>query len=165
VNNPNPDNTTIRLSDSVALFETGALAPGVTVQRANFALASLDAAVKYRGFFLFSEVYLRLLDGFDAGGVSPPISTIRDAGLMIQSSYMVVPQQWEIYGAHSQIFGQFNNAWEVSFGSNYYPYKSRNLKLNGSLSYVDRSPTSSLFGYFVGGQKGPTIALSTDYTF
>jgi hypothetical protein len=166
INNPYPDNTTIRLSDSLALFQTGALAPGVTLQKANYLLISSDASMKYQGFFLFGEGYFRFLNEFDTGGAQKaPIDSIRDTGFMLQSSYMLIPQQWEAYLAHSQLYGAFNRAWELTFGANYYPYKSRTLKLNGSVTYVDRSPVNSLFGYFVGGQKGPTIALSTDFTF
>jgi hypothetical protein len=163
--NPYPDNTTIKLSDSVPLFETGALAPGATLQKTDFTLLSVDAGMKLRGFFLFAEAYFRHLDDFDAGGATLPQDNIDDQGLMIQLSHMIAPRRWELYAAHSQLYGQFNRAWELTAGTNYYPYQSRNLKLNGSLTYVDRSPVSSLFGYFVGGQKGPTIALSVDYTF
>lgn len=165
VNNPNPDNTTIRLSDSVALFETGALAPGTTIQQADFSLLAFDASMKYRGFFLFAEAYLRHLDDFDAGGAALPLQEMDDTGIMFQASYMLSPQRWEIYGCHSHIFGQFNRSKEFTLGTNFYPYRSRNLKLNASLTYVDHSAVSSLFGYFVGGQKGPTIALSTDFSF
>jgi hypothetical protein len=84
---------------------------------------------------------------------------------MIQTSYMVVPRRWEAYAAHSQLYGEFNRAWEVTLGANYFPFQDRNLRVNASLTYVDRSPVSSLFGYFVGGQKGPTVALCTDFTF
>jgi Protein of unknown function (DUF3011) len=51
-----PDNTTLRLADSVNLFETGALASGVTVNRADYSILSFDAGMKYRGFFLQTEI-------------------------------------------------------------------------------------------------------------
>jgi hypothetical protein len=165
VDNPYPDNSTVKLSDSVPLFQTGALAPGVTVQQADVSLLAIDGAMKHRGFFLFGEAYFRRLGDFDSGGAPLPQDVIHDTGFMIQASSMVVPQRWEAYAAHSQLYGQFNRAWELTVGANYFPFKDRHLRVNGSLTYVDRSPVSSLFGYFVGGQKGPTIALATDYTF
>jgi hypothetical protein len=160
-----PDNTTIKLSDSVNLFETGALAPDATVRKADFKLAAADAALKYRGFFLFVEGYRRQLANFDVEGPPVPAGTIDDTGAMVQAAQMVVPKYWELYAAHSYIWGEFNDAWEVTGGTNVYPYASRHLKLNATVIYVDRSPVSSLFGYFVGGQKGPTISISTDFTF
>lgn len=164
VDNPFPDNTQIRLSDGLLLFEEGALAPGVTVQQADFTLASLDAAMKYRGFFLFGEYYFRDLRDFETSGPAP-LDPIIDHGFMVQSAYMVVPQRWELYGSYSRVFGEYRNSWELGGGLNFFPYKSRNLKINGTAIYVDRSPTGSLFGYYVAGQKGTIISLSTDFFF
>src|SRR5262245_24088662 len=64
-------NTTIKLADSVNVFETGALAPGVTVQNVDYEILSLDAGVKYRGVFLQTEIYTRWLNDFDADGPLP----------------------------------------------------------------------------------------------
>ncbi len=165
VDNPYPDQTTVRLSDSLAFFQTGSLAPDATVQKANFALLAVDAGMKYRGFFLFAEAYFRRLSNFQVFGGPVPLTVIDDTGFMVQSSYMAVEQKLEFYGSYSQLYGQFNRAMALTGGANFYPYKSRSFKLNGSLTYVDRSPVSSFFGYFVGGQKGPTTALSADYLF
>ncbi len=159
-----PENTTIKISDSLTLFDPGTLADGVTMINADFNLLAVDASAKYRGFFVFLEGYFRHLSKFNADGPLP-ISVIRDYGWMLQGSYMVTPKKWEAYLAHSQIYGQFNRALELTLGTNYYPFRSRSLKVNGSVTYVDRSPASSLFGYFVGGEKGPIIAISTDYYF
>jgi hypothetical protein len=67
-----PDNTNLRLADSVNIFDTGALAPGVTVDTADYKILSLDAGMKYRGVFLQTEIYNRWLDNFKADGVLPP---------------------------------------------------------------------------------------------
>src|SRR4051812_1843319 len=40
-----PDNTTIRLADSLNVFDVGSLAPGVTVQEVSYKLLSIDAGV------------------------------------------------------------------------------------------------------------------------
>ena len=60
-----PGNTTLRLADSVNVFETGALAPGVTVQTVDYEILSFDAGMKYKGIFLQTEIYNRWLDNFD----------------------------------------------------------------------------------------------------
>ena len=44
-----PDNTTLRLADSVNVFDTGALAPGVTVQTVNYRMLSVDAGHQVQG--------------------------------------------------------------------------------------------------------------------
>jgi hypothetical protein len=164
VGTPYPDNTQIRISDGLLLFDPEALAPGVTLQRADYTLLSFDASMKHRGFFLFGEYYFRNLGNFQADGPLPQ-GVVYDNGFMIQSSYMVVPQRWELYGSYSRVFGAFNTAWELGGGVNFYPYRSRNFKINGTVIYVDRSPTGSLFGYFVGGQKGPIVSFSADFFF
>ena len=62
----NPGNTALKLADSVNLFETGALAPGVTVTDADYQILAIDAGLKYRGFFFQTEFYHRQLNGFQA---------------------------------------------------------------------------------------------------
>jgi hypothetical protein len=152
INNPQPDNTSVRLSDSVLLFAGDALAPGVTVQKADYMTLALDASAKYKGLFFLGEVYFRKLDNFLANGPLP-LDKILDKGYMLQASYMVVPEKFEVYGSNSYIFGYFNDSWELGGGLNYFPFKTRNFKVNGSVMYVDRSAYSSYFGYYVCGQK------------
>src|SRR6516225_5665759 len=50
-----PDNTTLRLADSLNVFDTGALATGVTVEKVHYKLVSASAGMKYRGFWLQGE--------------------------------------------------------------------------------------------------------------
>jgi len=75
----------------------------------------------------------------------------------------------ELYAATSWVFGEknagFANSHEYIGGSNYYPFDSRNYRLNLQLINVDRSPVSSLFGYYVGGQKGWTVASAFSVLF
>jgi len=163
-----PDNTTLRLADGVNVFETGALAPGVTVDTANFAVLSFDAGVKYRGFFLQTEYYNRWLDNFKADG-RLPVANIRDTGFFVQGAFYPVPKKLELYGATSQIYGDksagFSNAWEYLGGMNFYPAGSRNHRLNVQVIDVHHSPVSSAFGYYVGGQTGTTVATSFSVFF
>jgi hypothetical protein len=75
----------------------------------------------------------------------------------------------EVYGATSQILGDksagFSNSHDVLTGINYYPANSRNYRLNIQVIGVDRSPVSSSFGYYVGGQKGPPITAAMSIFF
>jgi len=47
----------------------------------------------------------------------------------------------------------------------FFAPNTRNIRLNGQLIYVDRSPVSSSFGYYIGGQKGPTASLALSLLF
>ncbi|WP_133054071.1 hypothetical protein [Niastella yeongjuensis] len=159
-----PDNTAIRLSDASLFFAGGALAPGVTVQEANFTQYAIDAGFKYRGGFLQFEYYFRNLNKFDADGTLP-LNSIFDHGFMVQAAFFPIPKKLEVYGATSQIYGSFNNASECLLGANLYPFKTRNMRLNGQVIAVKDSPVSSVFGYYTGGQTGTTLSISASILF
>jgi hypothetical protein len=168
INNPSPDNVQIRLADSTLLFATGTLAPGITVQKANYYLLAEDAGFKYHGFFLMGEGYYRLLDRFQADGPLP-MATIRDRGFFVQIAQMVLPKRVEVYGASSYVYGDtrfgFGQSHEFLGGTNYYPIDSRNLRFNLQVIRVQRSPVSSVFGYYTAGQRGTIISLATSVLF
>lgn len=158
-----PDNTSIRLSDAINLFETDALAPGVTMQKADYTLLSLDAGFKRRGLFLQTEAYSRWLDHFEADGPLP-IAAIRDVGFMVQAAQMVSPSA-EVYAATSYILGEFNDSWEVLGGGNLYLADTRNVRLNLQVIHLEQSAVSSSFGYYAGGQTGTTISAAASILF
>ena len=161
-------NTTIRLADSVNVFEAGALAPGVTVDRVDYRILSFDAGVKYRGFFLQAEYYNRWLDNFQVDGPLP-VGQIHDTGFYVQAAFYPIPKKLEVYGATSQIYGDkdagFANSSEYLAGANFYPFNTRNHRLNVQVIDVNRSPVSSSFGYYIGGQNGTTFAAAFSVFF
>ena len=163
-----PENTTLRLADSVNLFETGALAPGVTIENADYRVLALDAGLKYKGIFLQAEYYQRWLDEFDADGLLP-VPEIKDTGFYVQGSFFPIKQKLELYGITSQIYGDedagFGDSSEYGIGMNWYPYPTRNHRLNVQLLDVNKSPVSSTFGYYTGGQDGWTLASSFSIFF
>ena len=163
-----PENTTLRLADSVNLFETGALAPGVTVENADYQIVSVDAGVKYKGVFLQAEYYWRTLDKFDADGLLP-VGEVKDDGFYVQGSFYPIKQKLELYAATSQIFGDsdagFGDSSEYLVGANWYPWPTRNHRLNLQLIDVNKSPVSSTFGYYTGGQDGWTLATAFSVFF
>lgn len=163
--NDEPQNTTIRLSDGQNLFSPNALAQGVTIDRANATITSLDAAIKYRGFFWDVNYYMRWLNGFKTRGGKVKENEIFDYGFMTQIAHQIRPQKLEIYSAYSYIWGEYNNPWEIAVGANYYPQRTRNWRLNLMVNHVEQSPVNSQFGYYVGGQTGETIVLATDVFF
>src|ERR1700751_2529270 len=153
-----PSNTTLRLADSLNIFDTGALANGVTVEKARYQMVSAAAGIKYRGLFLQGEGYGRKLDNFVADGMLP-VGAVRDYGFYVQLGYMIVPNRIELYGATSYIFGQYGHPKEFIVGGNYYPWNTRNARLNIQLINVDHSPVSSTFGFYLGQLTGQVFSI------
>lgn len=152
-----PDNTVIRLSDGTLPFETGVFAPGVTVSALNYYMTSVNAGFKYKGFFLQTEFYYRVLNNFDADGTIP-LNRVIDRGFYVQGSFYPIKKRLELYGGTSQIFGEFNYSNEYIVGVNVYPFPTRNFRLNGQANIVYKSPVSSAFGYYVGGLQGTILS-------
>jgi hypothetical protein len=161
-------NTTIKLADSLNVFDTGALAPGVTVHQVDYRILSFDAGVKYRGIFLQTEIYTRWLNEFVADGPLA-VSSIVDKGFYVQGAFYPVRRKLELYGATSQIFGDkdalFDNSSEYLAGMNVYPTDSRNHRLNFQIIDVNRSPVGSTFGYYTAGQTGTTYSIAFSVFF
>jgi hypothetical protein len=160
-----PEETQVRLSDSLLFYQTGALAPGVTVDEADFMLTAVNAGLKYKGFWLKGEYFYRRLADFDTLGGVAPMSDIEDHGFALQTSYMLMPKKLETYLFTSYIFGEFNEPWEVGGGLNYFPYGTRDLRINLHTMFVDRSAASSSFGYYAGGLRGPIVSLGAGLMF
>ena len=151
-------NTTLRLADSLNVFDAGALANGVTVEKTRYQLVSAAAGMKYRGFWLQGEGYGRKLDNFVADG-KLPVGAVRDYGFYVQLAGMIVPNRIELYGATSYIFSDYGRPKEFIVGGNYYPWNTRNLRMNIQLINVDRSPVSSTFGFYIGQLRGQVFSL------
>ena len=162
------ENTTLRLADSLNVFDIGSLAPGVTVDMVDYRILSFDAGLKYKGFFLQTEIYNRWLDNFKADGLLP-VASIHDSGFYVQGAFFPVPKKLELYAATSQIYGDksagFGHSYEYLVGTNFYPFDSRHHRLNVQVIDVNRSPVSSAFGYYVGGQKGTTMSAAFSVFF
>jgi hypothetical protein len=151
-------NTTLRLGDSLNIFDTGAFANGVTVESAHYQLVSTAAGMKYHGFWLQAEGYGRKLNNFVADG-KLPVGAVRDTGFYVQAASMVVPKRFEIYAATSYIFTDYGRPKEFIIGSNYYPWNTRNIRLNTQLINVGHSPVSSTFGFYVGQLTGQVFSF------
>lgn len=153
-----PANTTLRLADSLNVFDTDAFGKGIEVQKVTYKLLSSAAGMKYHGFWLQGEGYYRRLDNFVATGPMP-VKVVRDTGFYVQMAYMVVPKRVELYGATSYVFSDYGRPKEFIVGNNYYPWNTRNLRLNTQLIFVDHSPVSSTFGFYTGLATGQILAI------
>ena len=124
--------------------------------------------MKYKGFFFQTHYFWRLLDNFIADG-DLPIDGIEDQGFYVQVAFFPIKQMVELYGVTSWVIGDEDAGFETSHefigGVNYYPYDSRNYRVNLQVIGIERSPVSSLFGYYVGGQTGITISVASSIYF
>ncbi len=169
-NKSTPDATQIHMADSLYLFEPDSLIHGKTVQRATYQMSAVDAGMKYKGFFIGAEYYTRWLDRFtDTLGESLPLNMVTDRGFYVQTAKMIVPRKSELYGAVSLVYGDknagYSNSSDYLIGTNYYLYDTRNVRLNAQVNVVDRSPASSSFGYYIGGQKGVIVSAGWSIVF
>lgn len=159
---PAPDNTQVRLSDGVLFFETGALAPGVTVVEANYDIVAVDLGLKYKGFALHTEMYYRTLSKMNADGPLP-LSSIIDKGYTLQALYMAIPKRLCIYGVNSMVIDEFNrNPYEIGGGVNIYPLKTRSWRINLQAMYLYKCAAGGTFGLYTAGQTGTTLTIGTD---
>jgi hypothetical protein len=157
-----PNATQIKLSDGVNPFEADALAEGVTVQKLDYDMAAVDAGLKYRGFSLQGEYYVRRLSNFRADGALP-LTEVFDHGLMAQAMYMIVPKRAGLFVSGGYVFDDFNRQpWEAGGGVSVYPSGTRSWRLNLYVMRVEKSPASSTFGYYSAGQTGTVLSIGTD---
>jgi len=157
-NSEKTTNTTLRLADSLNVFDPNTFGDGITVLKTTYKLTTAAAAMKYKGFWLQGEGYSRVLDHFVATG-KMPVTAVRDTGFYVQMAHMIVPKRIEGYAATSYVFSNYGRPKEFLFGGNYYPWDTRNLRLNVQLINVDHSPVSSTFGFYTGKVTGQVFAL------
>jgi len=145
------DNTQIRLTDGSIIFTPSLFGPGVTVEKVQYDMASLDVGLKYKGYSFEAEYYWRELSNYVGSNVSS-IDDIRDDGYQIQVSMMALPQLLQLYGGVSEIRGDYGNASEWRLGVNYFPQRMRGLRVNGEWINLDDSPVGyTAVPYPVGG--------------
>lgn len=154
-------NTTLRLADSLNIFDPNTFVNGTTVTDVHYKLLSQSAGMKYHGFWLQAEGYERWLDHFVASGPMPT-NSVFDTGFYVQASDMVIPKKLELYGATSWVFSAYAKSGipkEFIVGTNYYPWNTRNARLNVQLIGVEQSPVNSTFGFYIGQLTGPIFSF------
>lgn len=158
---PTGDNNFVRLSDGTLLASTGALGPGVSVLGDRVLEGALDLAVKWRGWFLSSEFFVRSIQDLTADGPIV-ISQIDDHGFRCDCGKFLVPKRLDAIGRVSHVSGPFGDAWEYAAGFNYYwGSGSRDGELNDRINkftfdvtLLDGSPVTSGPADLVAGDDG-----------
>ncbi len=85
------ENSQIRLTDGSVIFTPDLFGNGISVDKVDYQMMSLDASIKYHGLSLEGEFYRRWLSGF-TGSNTGGIADISDHGYQLQSSAMVIPK-------------------------------------------------------------------------
>jgi hypothetical protein len=160
-----PENSDIRLTDGTLLTQTGALAPGVTLNTYTVALWAIDLGWKWRGMSLSGELYLR--DLFALMGNGPiPRSSIFDYGGFAQLGCFVVPQKLELYGRTSQITGPFGSGSEYAGGLNWFCLPARqNLRFTLDIAWLNHSPADQARTDYRVGDTGLLVRSQVQFFF
>lgn len=158
------ENTQIRLTDGNIIFTPDLFAPGTTIERVTYQMMSLDGGIKYKGFSLEGEYYLRRLSNFTGPNAST-IAPITDHGFQLQSSAMVIPKKVQVYLSGSEIFGIYGNASEIRAGANWYFLGQRGLRLNAEWLRLYHCPVGyTAVPYPVGG-TGDVFHMNAELNF
>jgi len=160
---PNSDafeNTQIRLSDGTVIFTPFIFGPGVAVEEVRYQMSSLDGGIKYKGFALEGEYYIRKLDRFEGPGTSV-VPNQWDRGFQLQGSMMIVPRTFQAYVAGSYIDGNYGKPWDIRAGVNWHPWHNRVFRWNTQVMYLDHSPVGYTSLTYNVGSKG--VVFNTDF--
>jgi hypothetical protein len=145
------ENSQIRLTDGSVIFTPDLFAPGITVEKVDYDMVSVDAGVKYKGLALEAEYYWRFLGDYEGPGTGA-LADIDDHGFQVQSSAMAVPKRLQAYVSGAAIRGLYGNSSEVRAGANWYVIGQRGLRVNVEWLHLNKSPVGyTAVPYPVGG--------------
>ena len=164
IDQSSPDNTSIYNSDGVLAFSTGAFAPGVTVQKATYKMWAMDGGLKYNGFSVNGQYYLRWLNNFEADGPLPLTSTF-DHGFELSAGKFLIPRKLVLYARGSMVFGQFANPYEYAGGFKWYFLPTERVWMTGELMRVKHAPYSGAFTPYTAGMSGWAPMIQTVLAF
>lgn len=164
---PNSDqfeNTQIRLEDGSVIFVPNLFGPGISVSDVTYKMAAFDGGLKYHGFSLEGEYFLRWLDHFQGPGTSV-LAPIFSHGYQLQTSAMLVPKTLQAYLGGSTIAGKYGNPWDFRAGLNYFPFHNKVVRWNNEFLYLYKSPVGYTAVPFALGGTGPVFATTLELAF
>ena len=159
-----PENTSLYNSDGVLTFSTGAFAPGVTVDEATYRMWAVDGGIKWNGFAVNGQYFMRRLSDFAADGPLPLASTF-DHGGELTAGYFVEPKKVMLYGRGSWVRGEFGDSHEYGGGVKWHFLPTERLWLNTELFRVDKAPYSGAFTPYTAGLSGWVPMVQTVLAF
>jgi hypothetical protein len=147
------DTDFVRLSDGTRLTNFGALGPGATVDTFDLALLAMDAGIKYRGWSLNAEYFLRWITDIKA---DMPLTTsgVFQHGFYVEGGYFVLPRKFEVNAHVANVRGDFGTTTGIAAGFSWYPGKTNNFKLTVDTTFIDGSPVNSTGSDILVGDHG-----------
>ena len=159
-----PENTSLYNSDGVLFFSTGALAPGVTVDKATYRMWAIDGGLKWNGLAVNAQYFMRWLADFEADGPLP-IASMLDHGAELSAGYFVDPKKVMLYGRGSWVRGTFGDSHEFGGGVKWHFLPTERVWLNAELFNVNRAPYSGAFTPYTAGMTGWVPMVQTVLAF
>jgi len=154
------ENTQIRLSDGTVIFTPDIFGPGVEVDELRYQMSTLDGGVKYKGWAVEGEYYVRKLSNFQGPGTGI-IPNQWDRGFQLQASTMIVPKTFQVYLAGSYVDGNYGKPWDVRAGINWHPWHNRVFRWNTQVMYLYHSPVGYTSLTYNVGSTG--VVFNTDF--
>jgi hypothetical protein len=164
---PNSDafeNTQIRLTDGSVVFVPNLFGPNTLVNAVDYTMSALDFGVKYHGYALEGEYFMRWLNHWEGPGTGI-IPTDFSNGYQIQSSAMVIQKTLQVYLGGSEIMGHYGRPWDLRTGVNYFPFKNRVIRWNSEFLYTNRSPVGYTSVPFALGGTGPIFTTTLEMAY
>ena len=164
---PNSDqfeNTQIRLEDGSVVFTPNLFGPGITVNDLRYRMAAFDSGIKFRGYSLDGEYFLRWLDNFKGAGTAG-LPQIFSHGFQSQVSAMVLPKIFQVYLGGSTVFGKYGNPWDFRAGTNWFPFQNKVVRWNTEFLYLHSSAVGYTSVPFALGGSGPVFHSSLELAF
>jgi hypothetical protein len=154
------ENTQIRLSDGTVIFTPGIFGNGVDVDELRYQMSTVDGGLKYKGWALEGEYYVRRLSEFQGPGTGI-VPNQWDRGFQLQASSMIVPRTFQVYLAGSYVDGNYGKPWDVRAGINWHPWHNRVFRWNTQVMYLYHSPVGYTSLTYNVGSTG--VVFNTDF--
>lgn len=145
----------LRLTDGTRLTDTGALAPGATVESFDVTLLALDAAFKYRGWSANGEYFWRSVTDLKANLPVPAVGL--QHGFYLEGGFFLLPQQLELNSQIAFVTGRPESVNSFATGFSYYPRSKQHLKLTMDVTIIDGSPVNSTGTDILVGDDGVLV--------
>ncbi|HXY52205.1 MAG TPA: hypothetical protein VEI01_22345, partial [Terriglobales bacterium] len=158
------ENTQIRLEDGSVIFTPNLFGQGISVTDVTYKMAAFDGGLKYHGYSLDGEYFLRWLDHFKGPGTSA-LAPIFSHGFQMQASAMVLPKVFQVYLGGSTLYGKYGNPWDFRAGVNWFPWKNRVVRWNTEFLYLYKSPVGYTSVPFALGGTGPVFHSNVELAF
>ncbi|QDT00779.1 OprO/OprP family phosphate-selective porin [Adhaeretor mobilis] len=143
----------IRLTDGTRLTQTGALTAGVAVSEFDIYFYGVDAAMKWRGWSVNTELFLRWIEDIRGDGALS-VNDLFQRGFYVEGGRFIVPQRLDWNVRYSQVSGLFGERTEYAAGLNWYPLESPAVKVSFDVTALDGSPEQNTTSDILVGDSG-----------